>query len=40
VSPNLVDPLENEVVIYDTEELTMNCCATKLPCTVKFPVIF
>ena len=39
VSPNFVDPLENEVVIYDTEDETINCCAVIFPYTVKSLVI-
>ncbi len=39
VSPNLVDPLENDVVIYDTEDEIINCCATKFPPTVRLLLI-
>ena len=31
VSPNFVEPLENDVVMYDTEDETINCCAVILP---------
>ena len=40
VSPNLVEPLEKEVVMYETDEDIINCCAVISPKTFKFPVIF
>ncbi len=36
-SPNLVEPLENDIVKYDIDELTINCCAVKEPVIVKSP---
>jgi len=39
VSPNLVDPLEKDVVIYDTEDEIINCCAIKFPPTVRLLLI-
>jgi hypothetical protein len=31
-------PLLNDVVIIETDELTINCCATRFPCIVRLPV--
>ncbi len=39
VSPKFVEPLENDVVIIETDELTINCCAIMFPLIVKLPVI-
>jgi hypothetical protein len=39
VSPNLCEPELKDSVRYVTDDETMNCCAVKLPCTVKLELI-
>ncbi len=38
LSPNLLEPLAKDVVIYETDDDTTNCCAIIFPPTIKFPV--
>jgi hypothetical protein len=37
LSPNFVEPLENDSVKYDTDDEIINCCAVMFPATFKFP---
>ena len=39
LSPNLFEPLAKDVVIYVTDELTMNCCAIIEPYVCISPVV-